>query len=342
MSQKNNLLGFGYRHLVRPAAFLFDPQTTHEVFTNLGEKLENHPQLLSPFFQFSSPQLKKTVLGVEFANPVGLAAGFDYNGHLARTMKYTGFGFNTVGTVTAHASPGNAGPQLTRLPQAQAIWVNKGFKSDGAVAVAKRLDQKNLIDHTIGLSVGASNVPAVNTVAKAIDDYLFTFNTFKDKSYVKYFELNISCPNVNLTGIFTKPENFENLLKAIMELKINQPIFIKMPSGIESATSDTLIKTALAHNISGFIFSNLLKTTGQTGGLSGRPVFPRAKRLITHTRQEFGHTVTLIGLGGIFSPIEAKEYLNTGADLIQLITGLIYEGPQLPAQICEYLAGQIN
>ena len=160
-----------------------------------GELTENAGWFLEAQYSYKSDGLKRSFLDVDFENPVGLAAGFDYDGHLAKTMKHLGFGFNTIGTVTAKPYGGNQKPRLLRLVKSRAILVNKGFKSEGATKVAKRLDAKNLQGHTVGISVGSSNIPEVNTIDKAINDYVFTFNVFKNKPYVKYFELNISCQN---------------------------------------------------------------------------------------------------------------------------------------------------
>ncbi len=145
------------------------------------------------------------MLGIKFSNPIGLSAGFDYDGHMAKVMKYVGFGFNTVGTVTARPWAGNSPPRLARLPKSRSLLVNKGFKNEGAEKIAQRLDKKDLTGHTVGISVGS--------VTDNIDDYLFVFNVFRDKKYVSYFELNISCPNIAVKI------NFRELVKAVASLK---------------------------------------------------------------------------------------------------------------------------
>jgi dihydroorotate dehydrogenase subfamily 2 len=343
----HTIAGVVYKNLIKPVLFRCDPETVHDKTTKIGERLENQEWLLNRLFAYQNTILRKTVLGLEFENPVGLAAGFDYNGHLAKVMKHVGFGFNTIGTVTAQKYEGNKPPRLARLPKSKSLLVNKGFKSDGAEIIARRLDGKKLSRHMIGISVGGSNVPEVNTTSKAIDDYLKTFNLFKDRQYVKYFELNISCPNIAMTESFSTLKNFQELVRAIGSLGITQPIFVKMPSEIALEESDALVRVALGHGIRGFIFSNLIKNRNNSalekeevaelrdipGNFSGAPTAENSKRMVKHTRDTFGADVAIISCGGIFSATDAMERFSLGADLIQFITGMIYEGPQLAGEI---------
>lgn len=347
-----NFLRISYQYLLKPILFLFDPELVHNGFTFVGETIESLDSLVSNLFRFDHPRLHKTVLGLKFDNPIGLAAGFDYDGHLAQVMHHVGFGFNTVGTVTALAYAGNPRPRLVRLPKSRSLLVNKGFKSSGALAIRTLLDTKNLSASTLGISVGSSNLPEIDTLTKAIADYLFTFKFFAKRSYVKYFELNISCPNIRLQGAFSDPHNFTKLCDAVSKLNLQQPIFVKMPNEIGLADSDTLVQIALDHGIRGFIFSNLVKDRSNPaliaseiakisrlgGNFSGKPTFINSNKLIAHTRAKFGQDVAIIGTGGVFSAVDAKAKLAAGADLVQLITGMIFEGPQLIGQINRELA----
>jgi len=331
-----------YRNILRPFLFMIDCEVIHDVMSAQGESMENVGWLIEALYKYKNPKLRKTVLGIDFENPVGLAAGFDYNGHLAKTMKHIGFGFNSVGTVTAKPYKGNKPPRLGRLIKSQSLLINKGFKSEGALKVAERLDSKNLAGHTIGISVGSSNIPEVNTIQKAIEDYIFTFTIFKNKPYVAYFELNISCPNTAMKEPFSDTVNFENLLVTITKLDLRQPIFVKMPSEISLADAEMLVEIGLKHGIKGYVFSNLVKdrknkffvkseieaVANLKGNFSGKPTFENSNKLLKHIRAKFGNKIVLIGLGGIFTPEDAKKKFESGADLIQLITGMIFEGPQ--------------
>lgn len=334
-----------YKTFLKPVLFSFDAEKVHDAVTFLGESLEN-------ILPCRDEKLEKEVLGIKFANPIGLAAGFDYDGHLAKVMKAVGFGFNTVGTVTAKPYAGNPGVRLARLPKSQSLLVNKGFKSEGAKAISKRLDKKDLLGHTVGISVGSSNLPQVNTINKAVDDYLETLDIFKNKKYVSYFELNISCPNTAMSEGFAIEKNFEKLVEAVKNLKLKQPIFVKMPNEINFQISANLVRISLTHGIHGFIFSNLVKDRKNLmfdpeemarfanfkGNFSGKPTEKNANNLISQTRKKFGKNVAIIGLGGVFSLEDALAKFLAGADLVQLITGMIFEGPQIVGKINKGLA----
>ncbi len=344
---KFNILHSAYKNIFRPYLFSIDQEAADDKIIGLGEKLENSEWLLETLFSYKNDKLKKSLLGLDFDNPIGLGAGLDYDGHLAKAMKHLGFGFNTIGSVTAKPYTGNPVPRLTRLVKSQSLLVNKGFKSDGAVVVAKRLDKKDLNDHNIGISIGNSNIPEVNTLNKAIDDYLFTFDLFSKKTYVKYFELNISCPNITIREAFKNPENVRKLIKAVKRLNLKQPIFMKMHNEVDLTESDKIVKMCLDEDIHGFIFSNLIgnrqnKALNKSevaaiqnlkGGLSGKPTSEGASKLLAHTRGKFGKNVVLVGCGGVFTAKDAVEKFKNGADLIQLVTGFIFEGPQIAGDI---------
>ena len=344
---KFQLIGGLYRGVVKPVLFAIDAETVHNRITGIGEGLENCEWVLEKLLAFKSDRLHKQVLGVDFPNPIGLAAGFDWDGHLAKVIGHVGFGFNTVGTVTAKPYSGNLKPRLGRLPKSRSLFVNKGFMSEGAQRVMERLDRKRLDGHVVGISVGSSNLPEVNTINKAIEDYLFTFEVFKNKAYVKYFELNISCPNAVMAESFTTPANFSNLVKQVAGLKIKQPIFVKMPNEIEEGESDGLVREALKLGVRGFIIANLAKNrnnpvfdreemkrwAGMRGNFSGKPTEEGANNLIRRTREKFGKGIAIIGCGGVFSAEDVKLKFAAGADLVQLITGMIFEGPQLAGEI---------
>lgn len=353
------LIGWTYRNGLKPILFKLDAEKVHNQTTKLGEFLGSSPltyYLTNLLFSYSYPALSQTIDDIIFPNPIGLAAGFDYDGHLAKVVKCVGFGFNTVGTVTAKPYEGNPGIRLDRLPKSKSLFVNKGFKSKGVVTVAKRLDGMKLDGHVIGISVGSSNLPEIDTVDKAIADYCFSFEYLKNKKYIRYFELNISCPNLALSGIFTKPENLEELLRAVKKIEIKRPTYLKMPNEISFELSDQLVKLALQYGISGFIFSNLVKDrsnphldrgelrkfAGLRGNFSGRPTYENSNELIKHTRKKFGRNFTIIGCGGVFSAADVQAKLTAGANLVQLITGMIFEGPQLVGEINEELVRLLN
>lgn len=339
-----------YKNFLKPIYFRQDAEKVHNTITKYGKFLGTNPisaPIVQSFLTYKNLMLNTSIAGMELSNPVGLAAGFDYDGHLAKTMKLVGFGYNTIGTVTAKPYAGNPPPRLERLPQSQSLLVNKGFKSEGADQVSNRLDNFSFNNEIIGISVGSSNLPQINTISLAIEDYLYTFEKFKTKSYVKYFELNISCPNTAMTEGFSQRNHFETLVKELKNLKIKTPIFVKMANEIPLNKADRLTRIGIDHGISGFIYSNLVKDraniklnkeeiknlSNHKGNFSGKPTSDNASRLIQHIYREYGKDTYIIGCGGIFSAEDAYEKIKLGATAVQLITGMVYKGPQLIGQI---------
>ena len=353
---KTKIISYTYRFVIKPILFKIDAEVVHDFMSKIGEFLGSYKftrNLTSLLFEYKNQKLERTIDGIKFSNPVGLSAGFDYNGHLAGIMKSVGFGFNTVGTVTAKEYEGNTKPRLARLPKSKSLLVNKGFKSEGVDKVLKRLEAMDLNGITLGLSVGSSNIPEINTIQKAIDDYIYTFNKVKNKKYLKYLELNISCPNTEMKESFVNTQNLESLLIAIDKLKITKPIYIKMANELSTIEMEKLVELSIKHKcIRGFIFSNLVKNRTNKafdkkeikkvknlkGNFSGKPTFDNSNELISYISKKFGHKTTIIGCGGIFNAKDAKEKLDNGAKLVQMITGMIYEGPQVIGEINRELA----
>ena len=344
-----------YRYVMKPVFFTQDPERVHDRTVRMGSVLGSNAitrKLTKVFLSYEDPILKQNIFGIEFNNPLGLSAGYDYDGHVSKAMKEVGFGFNTVGTVSYHSYEGNTPPRLGRLPNSKSLFVNKGFKSDGAEVIAKRMDSKGLNDNIVGVSVGSSNICDVDTIEKAIADYISTLNIFKDRDYVKYFEINISCPNTAMTESFVDRKNFSSLLSRIKDLDVRQPFFIKMPNEVSVEKAWEIVQTAIEHSINGFIFSNLVKDRnnpvfdqkeiekfkGLKGNFSGKPTFENSNRLIRHTRQKYGKDVVIVGAGGIFNAEDAYTKIRAGANLIQMITGLIFGGPQVVGEINKGLA----
>ncbi len=350
MSVVRAVIGFFYRTVVKPVLFLFDAEAVHDVTVALGARTGN-VFVVPAVLRYENAALNKTADGIAFENPLGLAAGFDYDGQLAQVLGNVGFGFHTVGTVTALPYKGNNKPRLGRLPKSRALFVNKGFKSAGAHAVRARLDAMDLSREIVGISVGSSNVAKVDTVEKAIADYCETFGIFSDAAYANYFELNISCPNTKLGDPFLEPETFSRLARAVKGVGIKRPIWVKMPSELSWEKTQALMDRALETGMGTFIFSNLAKNRANAafdadelarfgnlkGNFSGKPVQGLADDLLSRAYAKYGDAITLVGCGGVFSAADAYEKIKRGADLVQLITGMIFQGPQMIAQIGEGL-----
>ncbi|MBI2414655.1 hypothetical protein HYV31_02325 [candidate division WWE3 bacterium] len=352
---KAQIIRLLYIKLAKPVLFLFSPDLVHDYMTFFGNIAGNSSFLrffTKLLFYYENPKLEKNFFGLKFKNPIGLSAGFDADGKLAKIMPSVGFGFATIGTVTNRAYGGNVKPLYTRLIKSKSILVNKGFKSEGVESLLKRINDPFFKDIMFGVSVGSSNVPVIDTVEKAIQDYVECFKKLKTNSYIKYYELNISCPNTCLTENFLNPNNFERLLKEVLALELNKPLFIKMPNEGDEVVMDKLVEIAFSHGIKNFIFSNLAKDRkskyihpddlkkmkGLAGNLSGLPTFENSNYWIKRYRRMYRRDIVIIGCGGVFNVKDAKSKLEAGADLIQMITGLIFEGPEIVGLINKGLA----
>ncbi|MFH1099037.1 MAG: quinone-dependent dihydroorotate dehydrogenase [Candidatus Uhrbacteria bacterium] len=339
-----------YAHIAKPIFFRVDPEVTHDLAISLGEQLGRYRLTrasISALCACRDPILEQNILGIHFPNPIGLAAGFDKGARLTRIIPAVGFGFMEIGSVTGEPCAGNPKPRLWRLPRTEGLVVYFGLKSEGCDAIAGRLRAAHPII-PLGVSVAKANSPAMTDDERGIADYVRAFRTLH--ALTDYVTINISCPNIYGGEPFTDPERLGRLLVAIDAIGSSKPFFLKLPADISIAELDALIAVANRHRISGFIASNLTKrrdapTIRQdelacvgSGGISGRPVAPLANKLIAHLYQTVGDRYVIIGCGGIFSAEDAYEKIRLGASLVQLITGMIFRGPQLIGEINRGLA----
>lgn len=347
------VFSFLYTRILKPVLFLIDPEIVHNTFSKIGGflgKFEFTRWKTRLLFAYHSPTTPVVLDGILFPNKLGLAAGFDYNGEMARILGPLGYGFHTVGTVTFQPYEGNPKPRLDRLPNSKALIVNKGLKSLGAPTIAKQLANIHF-SSPLGISIASTNTH-FNSDTEQILDIVKSFVIF-EKSNVQhsYYELNISCPNTFGGEPFTSPNRLEQLLTATDALNLSRPLYLKMP--IDQSKKETLQMLAVAdiHNVQGVIFGNLTKDKNnpdvtpedkkiwqsRKGNLSGKPTFARSNALIQLTRENFYDRFTIIGLGGVFDAQTAQAKLDAGADLVQLITGMVYGGPQLIGSIVREL-----
>lgn len=330
-----------YVYILKPFLFLLDPELVHVSLVRFGELVGNIPLGLTE----KLPQLEQTFAGINFPFPVGLAAGFDYEARLTRSLSPWGFGFQSVGTITNSAYGGNPRPMLGRLPKSKSLMVNKGFKNLGATTTATRLAQLSF-PIPIGISIGRTNSLSLTTQSASIADIISAFQHFEMAAVSNaYYELNISCPNLYGTITFYPPKNLDQLLTAVDKLKLTKPLFIKMPIDQTDAQVLAMLKVIAQHSPLGVIFGNLQKdrtnkALDQTevakfpvGNFSGKPTFARSNELIRLTYKHYAKRFVIIGCGGIFSAQDAYTKIQLGASLVQLITGMVYEGPSLIMQI---------
>lgn len=340
-----------YRNFLRNIFFQFDPELVHNLIVKIGEnqgRIGVIRKILKTLLVHDSAllkQIKQKVAGIEFRNPMGLAAGFDYEAKLTQILPSLDFGFQTVGTITNLPYAGNPRPMFGRLPKSKSLMVNKGFKNKGARQISQKLARKTFQIH-LGISIGKTNIKQEETQESAIADILSAFRVFKDSNMKNaYYELNISCPNLYGNISFYPPKNLDELLSAVDKLKLNKPVFIKMPINETDQQALKMLDVMLRHKIAGVIFGNLQKDRNdpalypeevkkwKVGNFSGKPTWNRSNELISLAYKHCGNKLIIIGCGGIFSAQDAYKKIKLGASLLQLITGLIYEGPLLVAKI---------
>ncbi len=335
-----------YRGLVKPIFFAQDPESIHDRMGIVGERLGRSRigrALIRICFGYTHHSLEQHLWGMHFSNPVGLAAGFDKEGTIHSILPSLGFGFAEVGTVTFGAYEGNPKPRLYRLPKSHGLVVYYGLKNSGAHAVAKYLkNQPKKIPQII--SIGKTNCSRTADEAKGVDDYRSGLAVFEDAGVGDAYELNISCPNTFGGEPFTTPEKLRRLLETLEVQKNSKPIILKMPINLDWDAFRGLLDVAIQFRVHAVNIGNLNKDrndpelkekipTHIKGALSGKPTWERSNDLISRTYAYCGQRMVIIGTGGIFSAADAYEKIKRGASLVELITGMIYEGPQLIGEI---------
>ena len=331
-----------YKSLVRRIFFLFDAEKVHHFTFSLLKLLFKIP-LVSNIVKASqfvkNVKLERNLFGITFKNPVGLAAGFDKNAVLFDELSNYGFGFIEIGTVTPKPQGGNPKKRIFRLIKDKAIINRMGFNNDGVEAVVKRLKTKKT-NILIGGNIGKNKITPNN---RAVDDYLICFNALFD--VVDYFVVNVSSPNTpNLRDLQEKEPltKLLNRLQAENHLKVKRkPILLKIAPDLTDSQLMDIIDIVKITKIDGVIATNTTisreglysKYKNETGGLSGMPLTKRSTEVIRFLAEESNKAFPIIGVGGIHSAQDALEKLNAGADLIQLYTGFIYEGPSLVKKI---------
>ena len=339
--------------IVRPIIFLMPSELIHTLCVRFGELLGTIPifrWLFRYWYVDTTYPLAQTVAGIRFPSPIGLSAGFDYEARLTQILPECGCGFMTVGTITKSPFEGNTPPRLGRLVKSQSLMVNKGFKNPGADAIIKKLEGKQCIV-PLGISIGITNTNSLKTEASAIKDITDTFSKFeKSRICHSYYELNISCPNLKSSIEFYAPSALSSLLSAVTRMKSKRPIFIKMPINKTNKEIELMLDVIVKYKMAGVIFGNLQKDRTYkgfvkkelqhypVGNFSGKPTWERSNELIALTHKKYGKKLVIIGCGGVFSAEDAKEKMRRGASLVQLITGMIFEGPQLMAEINSEIA----
>ena len=357
-----------YQLAVRPllfSALKADPEAVHKQSLALLHAIDSTPTSLltklakasfQQYFCRADRQLEQSLFGLDFANPVGLAAGFDKDGIAAGMWQYLGFGFAELGTVTYHPQPGNPQPRLFRLPQDRAALNRMGFNNLGSAAMREALEQRQQSDFTIpiGINLGKSKI---TSLADAATDYLGSFQRLKDLG--DYFVINVSSPNTpnlrDLQAIAPLRIIFDTLQQ---ENQGRKPILVKIAPDLAWEDIAAVVDLSQQYQLAGIIATNTtidrsqlitktIATTGkqvadEAGGISGAPVRQKSTAVIRFIHQQTGGSLPIIGVGGIFTADDAWEKITAGASLIQVYTGWTYNGPWMVDRILTGLLAKLE
>ncbi|MCF6277031.1 MAG: quinone-dependent dihydroorotate dehydrogenase [Candidatus Magasanikbacteria bacterium] len=344
---KANLIGLVYKKVFKPVFFRLDPEFVHDRFIKVGNlmgKCKVAKFFTRNLFDYKNSALQQNILDINFENPIGLSAGFDKNGKLIDILGGVGFGFMQVGTITNEYYKGNPKPRLHRLIKSKALIVYYGLKNDGVEKIIERLKKSKKTNFVKGISIGKTNCTRTAGLDAGVEDYFECYKKVLESGVGDFYTLNISCPNTFGGEPFTKPEKLLKLLEKIYSIQSKKPIFLKMPINLPWVEFEKLLEIIVQYKINGVIIGNLNKnfqdkslkdkiSENMKGGISGKPTKKLSNELISKTYKKYGDNLVIVGVGGIFSAEDAYEKIKLGASLVQLITGMIFEGPQLIGKI---------
>lgn len=332
-----------YKKLGQKALFMFDAETAHGM--SISALKAGTGRL---FCGSSDERLGQKIIGLDFANPIGMAAGYDKNGEVPLELLQLGFGFTEIGTITPLAQSGNPRPRIFRLIEDGAVINRLGFNNKGHKAALTRLKQLPSHQGIIGVNIGANKDSDDRT-----EDYVKGIETFYD--FASYFTANISSPNTPGLRDLQARESLADLLKRCKTKRDelsdktgrSVPLLLKIAPDLGESDLDDIAEEVTSNGFDGVIVSNTtLSRAGlkdksnadQAGGLSGRPVFERSNIVLAKMRKRLGNDMAIIGVGGVDDAYSAAEKMRAGADLVQLYTGLVYQGPGLPGEITRGLS----
>lgn len=336
--------------IIKAILFKIDPEKVHHIvmkWLNTAYSIAPMRSMLKAMFVYKNPSLERTLWGITFPNPVGLAAGFDKDAKYTDSLACLGFGFIEIGTVTPRPQPGNPKPRLFRLPPDSALINRMGFNNDGATEAASRLSRRKeriIIGGNIGKNKDTPN-------ENATEDYQKGFLALYD--HVDYFVVNVSSPNTPGLRALQDKEPLMQLLNTLQimnkERGGKKPILLKIAPDLTNEQLDDIIDIITTTGLAGIVATNTTisrsnLTTPEAGvtaigagGLSGAPLRKRATEVISYIHTNSHGKIPIIASGGIFTAADAQEKLNAGASLVQVYTGFIYEGPGISKNICKGL-----
>ena len=326
--------------LARAALFRLDPEVAHDLALKSLSTLGPAAALLGAGADRGE---ERTVFGIRFPNPVGLAAGLDKNGEYIDALAALGFGYLEIGTVTPRPQPGNAKPRMFRLPEHEAIINRLGFNNQGLEKLLRNVERASFTG-ILGINIG-KNFDTPND--RAADDYLACLDAVYARA--SYVTVNISSPNTQNLRELQSSEKLDELLAALMQRRdalaarhgTTKPLLVKVAPDLDDAQIASIAALAVVHRVDGLIATNTTvardaiaghRHAAELGGLSGRPLFTSSTRVLAKLAHELAGRVPLIGVGGIIGGADARAKIDAGASLVQIYTGFIYRGPELIAE----------
>jgi dihydroorotate dehydrogenase len=331
-----------YRRVVRPLFFLLPPEFAHHL-SILALARTPLASLLAPMARREFPSLEQKLFGLTFPNPIGLAAGFDKNAEGLGAWERLGFGSMELGTITPRPQPGNPRPRIFRLPTRQGLINRLGFPNVGAEEVARRLEKIKLAGRwprvPVGLNIGKNKD---TPLAEAGRDYLLCFRA--TRNLADYFVVNVSSPNTPGLRELQQGQFLDSILGPLRDEDpdLRHPLLIKIAPDLPDGQMEEIVKAVDKYRLAGIVATNTtIDKTGlplqEEGGVSGRPLTARSTEVIRSLHRLTGGRVPIIGVGGVFNAVDAREKLTAGASLLQIYTGFVYEGPFVARKICEGL-----
>ena len=342
-----------YKTFIRPVLFLFDPERIHYLIINVLSLLFKIPGIkaaVEKCFTISDHKLEKEVFGIRFPNPVGLAAGFDKDAKMLDELAAFGFGFIEIGTLTPKPQQGNPTPRLFRLPKDKALINRMGFNNAGVIDAVDRLKNRKS-----GMIIGGNISKNNDTTSQyAYRDYEYCFEALYN--VVDFFVINVSSPDTPDLRNLQEKEPLKKLLKRMQDRMkqkpTSKPLLLKIAPDLTEKQLDDIVEIVTDARIDGIIATNTtisreklitsedsVKKMGD-GGLSGLPLKDTSTQTIKYLRGKLGEKIRIIGVGGIFTPADAIQKLNAGADLVQIFTGFIYEGSSIVKKINKAILSQ--
>jgi dihydroorotate dehydrogenase len=356
---RNKIIHGLYLGFLKPIFFLQDPEMVHDYMIRVGAVLGKYSwgrATTRGLFYYENEKLAQDILGIHFKNPIGLSAGFDKDAELTDILPSVGFGFAEVGSITGERCGGNPKPRLWRLPKSESLVVYYGLKNDGCEEIAKRLKGKHF-DFPVGISVAATNCRENLVLEKGANDFAKAFKIMEPIG--NYLTVNISCPNAEGGQSFTDPQKLDYLFNILDKIPAKKPIFVKIPPDLSYSELDAVLDVIYRHRIDGIVCTNLTKKRDnpkivakiidedvpKVGGISGKVIKDLSDDVLSYiSKKESSNRkdmkdggrrkkFVLIASGGVFTAEDAYKKIRLGASLVQMITGMIYEGPQVISEI---------